>query len=293
MKYTYDVAVAYRIYPGVSKEPIIFSTNKLRLAELCLRSFKDSLSPMRARVFAILDSCPIEYENLVNSIFGCEHVTVIRETHAGNAATFMRQIQVLLDQEDSDVIFFAEDDYFYLPGKFAEMVRFVRAQPQTDFVTPFDHLDCYTLKLHRHPVQLRVSDTSHWRTCSSTCLTFLTTKRVLEKTRKVFESYFKGNHDVSIFLSLTKRQLWNPILLLWICGQLTKKDPQWLKYYVKSWTYGWKQILFGRVYKLWSPIPSIATHLQFDTTSPTIDWHEQIAQYMETKGLEIDKGYRI
>ena len=44
--YNYDLAVAYRIYPGVSKVPPVFSQDKLKLAEFCLKSFKDSLGDL-------------------------------------------------------------------------------------------------------------------------------------------------------------------------------------------------------------------------------------------------------
>jgi len=41
---------------------------------------------------------------------------------------------------------------------------------------------------------------------------------------------------------------------------------------LKAWIYNWDQILFGRRRKLWVPIPGIATHMDANALSPTIDW---------------------
>jgi hypothetical protein len=44
-----DLAIAYRIYPRVAKPAVAlpFSDDKLRLSEICLRSFKESLGGLR------------------------------------------------------------------------------------------------------------------------------------------------------------------------------------------------------------------------------------------------------
>lgn len=55
---TYDLAVAYRIYPQVSKVPPVFSQDKYKLSEFCLKSFKNSLGDLRAKIIVLLDGCP-------------------------------------------------------------------------------------------------------------------------------------------------------------------------------------------------------------------------------------------
>jgi hypothetical protein len=49
----------------------------------------------------------------------------------------------------------------------------------------------------------------------------------------------------------------------------------------KAWYFSATQILFGRRYELWSPIPSIATHLQNDTIAPGIDWMRVVEDVSE------------
>jgi len=54
---------------------------------------------------------------------------------AGNRATFAKQIEILLEHDDAEVVYFAEDDYFYLPGQFQEMLEFLTAHDDVDFVS--------------------------------------------------------------------------------------------------------------------------------------------------------------
>ena len=129
----------------------------------------------------------------------------------GNLATFAKQIEILLEQRESDLVYFAEDDYFYLPNQFHLMLDFLSANSDVHFVSPFDHLDCYTLELHNEPKWLRVHGSRHWRTAASTCLTFLTRKETLAKYETVFRSYAHGNNDCALWLSLTKHRVFNPL----------------------------------------------------------------------------------
>jgi hypothetical protein len=279
-KSRYDLAVAYRVYPVVSKPArnLPFGDDKYLLSEVCFRSFKESLGGLRAKVWLLLDSCPPEFEGLFRRYLDPEDLVVVRLEGAGNGATFARQIDILLEQSDSDVIYFAEDDYFYLPGQFQEMVDFLNAQGDVDFVSPYDHPDCYKLDLHRGPTWLRTSGSHHWRTAASTCLTFLTRKEALAEHVSVFRSYARGNYDCALWLSLTKRRVFNPVAF----SRYLLQGSYW-KILAKAWLYGWRQILFGRRVKLWVPVPGIATHLDANALSPNVDWIALMEQRLEVK----------
>jgi hypothetical protein len=273
----YDVAVAYRIYPKMAKPAIglPFCDNKERMAEICVQSFQQSLGTLRAKIWVLLDGCPPQYEDIFRKYFANEDLVLIRLPGVGNQATFERQIEILLGQEDAEIVYFAEDDYFYLPGKFRLMTEFLRSASDVDFISPFDHMDCYTLDLHHKRTWLRVFGNRHWRTAASTCLTFLTTKSTLRSTQRIFRSYSRWrNYDASLWLSLTKENVAHPVNFLRWAG----KQSFLVKVIAKTWIFGWSQILFGKRYKLWSPVPGIATHLDFKALSPTIDWPELMQQ---------------
>ena len=281
-KRAYDVAVAYRIYPKLAPSGASFACDgdKRRLSEVCLRSFKESLGGLRARIWVLLDGCPPEYADLFAKYFDPTDLTLLNLNGIGNQATFRRQIEVLLEQRDSDLVYFAEDDYVYLPSQFHRMIDFLLGQRDVDFVSPYDHLDCYTLDLHRHPTWIKVHGGRHWRTAASTCLTFLTRRETLRRTQSVFQKYKRRSLDCSLWLSLTKQRVFNPFFV----ARNVFQEPFFCRIVCKSWLYCSTQILFGRRWKLWLPIPAIATHLDTNALSPNVDWTALMQDGLSVQG---------
>ncbi len=245
--------------------------DKRATAEVCLKSFRDSLGPLRVKVWAILDRCPDEYEAMVRGVLGTADLEILRRDGIGNAATFALQRELLVRQDVSELVFLAEDDYLYRPGQLGRLVEFLTGNPDADFVTPYDHPDAYALPVSMSKVSLRVFAGYHWHTVSSTCLTFMTRRNVLRSAGPLFSTYSRRNYDASIWHALTKQGLsqWisHPVSVL---GDLTAS-----KIVGKTFLFGWRQLLFGRRYSLWSPIPSVATHLQEGGLAPNIDWFVQ------------------
>lgn len=266
----YDLAVAYRIYPRVSKpaQSLPFGDNKLKQSEICLRSFRDSLGTLRVKVWAILDGCPEEYRALFERYFAVENLVFVNLNADGNRATYAKQLEILLSQQDAEFVYFAEDDYVYLPDQFALMLNFIRDGKCVDFISPYDHPDCYSLDLHSEPKLISVFEGHHWRTAASTCLTFLTRKSTLAKCVSVFQTYSRKNDDCAMWLSLTKRRVFNAFAV----SRYFARREFYRNVIVKAWLFCWPQILFGKTAKLWVPVPGIATHLSDGLLSPGIDW---------------------
>ena len=279
-----DIAIAYRIYPKVAKpaQGFPFGDDKFKLSEICLRSFKKSLGNLRVKLWVLLDGCPNEYADLFKKVFENHELVLVPLEGVGNERTFAKQIDLLCGQEDSEIVYFAEDDYVYLPGQFASMIDFLLQHEDVDFVSPYDHPDCYTLDLHREPKWLKVHGGRHWRTATSTCLTFLTKRQTLRKVERVFRSYERRNSDCSLWLSLTKRRVLNPVFF----ARQLMQTPLFSKIILKSWIYCWRQIFFGRKWQLWIPVPGIATHLDSKALSPNVDWRVLMEQ---TKTHAIDE----
>jgi hypothetical protein len=266
----YDLAIAYRIYPEVSKPAVglPFSEDKLKFSEICLRSFKESLGNLRVKLWVLLDGCPKEYAAIFQKYFDAQDLVLVPLPGIGNQATFGKQIEILLQQEDSELVYFAEDDYLYLPKQFAPMLQFLRNGPEVDFVTPYDHPDCYRLALHREPKWVAEFAGHHWRSAASTCLTFLTRKSALARYERTLRTYSHGNNDCAMWLSLTKKKVFNPLAPVKF---FLRREFYW-KIILKAWLFGWRQIVFGKPATLWVPIPALATHLCVDLLSPSIDW---------------------
>lgn len=271
-KNQYDLAVAYRIYPKVSKIPPIYPDDKFKLSEICLKSFKYSIGSLKVKMFVLLDSCPDEYSELFRKYFEEDDLELIHLDHAGNGETFRLQIELLLSQNNSEIIYLAEDDYLYLPGQFYELIDFLQKQNNHCFVSPYNHPDYYTMNIHEYRFDEIGYEHRNWRTAGSTCLTFLTSRSALLKTKDVFLTYSKKNYDTSIWFCLTKKKIFS---LVWF-------SQKWFfKMLIKSWMYCWKQILFGERWDLWIPVPTIATHMDNKYLPAEIDWNQVFYELTE------------
>ena len=60
----YDLTVAYRIYPLISKVPAIFPDDKFKMSEICIKSFAKAIGNLKVKMFVILDNCPETYTQL-------------------------------------------------------------------------------------------------------------------------------------------------------------------------------------------------------------------------------------
>lgn len=268
MNKKYDVAVAWRIYPKVSKQPIICSDNKFELVSVCLKSYKLSTSNLKIKYFFILDGCPSIYVDLIKANFDNEDVDIIETNAIGNLATFKLQIDLLSEQKYADVVYFAEDDYLYVPNEFHKMVSLLRDNKEVDFASCYLHTDTFTHPIHQHKKH-QIDFAGHkWMSDSSTCLTFMTTKNTLLRTKDLLLTYSKGNNDCALWLVMTKTFIYNP--LKYIQFYFTHKESyRILKVAIKR---SFKYFFNRRKYSLYVPIPAIGTHLEKDLTSPDIDW---------------------
>lgn len=267
----YDVAVAYRLYPKISKTPAIFSDDKLKLSDLCLHSFKKSLGSLKAKIWVLLDNCPPEYKEIFLKYFDEKDLVFLDFDGIGNGATFGKQIEILLEQNESDYIYFAEDDYFYLPNSFHKMLNLIKNSTEAHFVTPYDHYDYYTIKFHLNKYKIIVNGNLHWRTVCTTCMTFLTSKKILKETEKIFRTYIRNNYDNSLWMTLTKINIFKPSL--YFHGIF--RDSSYLIILFKIFYYSFFQVFLTKKYNLFSPMPSIATHLEKDFLAPSIDWNSE------------------
>lgn len=225
---------------------------------------------MRLKLLVLLDACPPEYMSLFRKYFASADLELIPLSGIGNRKTFSLQMRLLQEQNYSELVYFSEDDYFYLPGQFSSMIRFMQTSGDVGFATPYDHLDYYNTALHRYATQTRTVEERQWRTVASTCLTFLTSKSVLRETQRVFNSYgsIPGNSDAGLWFSLTKLKVRNPLTLLnGIAG-----EPLVVSVMARAWYFAWRQVLFGKRWNLWAPAPTIATHMDARLLPPGYDW---------------------
>ncbi len=283
--FKYDVAVTYRIYPKISTNgprPPVFPDDKLKLAEFCLQSFKNSLGGLRVKLWVLLNDCPPAYETLFTRLWPAEDLVLLRYPGVGGGTTLQEQLRILIEQTDAEIVHFAEDDYFYLPGQYRLAVDFFRQNPDADFIAPYESSDFYTADLHRMNFEKRAFAGKNWSACLSATHTFMARRAALIESQDLYHRLFRayqgrGIPDLAMWAALTKKRIFNPVKFVWWS---VSHRWFWAGSMVLSWYYCWRQILFGRRYKLWSPHPCIATHMVTGLEAPGVDWQKEFQKQM-------------
>jgi hypothetical protein len=262
-----DLAVCCRIYPGVSRDPIFGFKDKLALTRLNLETFKEGIGGLKIKLWVLLDNCPPAYAELVKSIFPGTPVELIPLGGEGNGPTFIRQVEILSAQTAADLVYFAEDDYLYLPRSLERTVNFMRRHPEADFVTPYDHADFHSKYVHRFRGAEFFEDNCRWRTVASTCLTFMARREAVAESAATLKTYNK-NPDLAIWMALTKKRVCNP----WSWVRSFGDGLYFPASHALAWRYAWRQILFGKRRTLWAPEPALITHMESSGLAPGVDW---------------------
>ncbi len=274
-----DLAVCYRIYPRVSGHPVFGFTDKLDLVRLNLETFRAAAGNLKLKLWFLLDNCPPAYEDLIRSFFPSNSLEIINLGGEGNGATFCRQIDVLTAQQEAELVYFAEDDYLYLPGALERSVDFIKKHPETEFLTLFDHAAHYTQYIHQLGGDT-ISEGEHvWRKVASTCLTFMARRTSLVETADVFRTFAAGNSDLAIWLSLTKRGVLNP----WSFIRSLNDGLFVSASHALAWRHATRQILRGKRRSIWAPQPSLATHMEMNGLAPNVDWNKIYGSRIQIK----------
>lgn len=206
-------------------------------------------------MLAILDGCPDPYAKLVQELFPGPSTTIMRLDGEGNFATFGIQAKWLLEQDDAEVVFFAEDDYYYRPKTFAPMLDFLASGDDIHFVTPYEHPDYERHRIHRYKKQSRDHQGQNWQRVSTTCLTFLTTRSTLRRAWPHMSSYCEGASDSTVWSALTR----------------FPPHPSRAGLFLKTLRHLPRQVLMGPSYGLWCPTPGFATHLESKHIAPDFE----------------------
>jgi hypothetical protein len=266
----FDLAVCYRIYPRVSANPILGFTDKLALTQLNLETFKAAMGNLKIKMWLLLDNCPPAYPELVESIFPHTALELIPLGGEGNEATFVRQIDLLAGQQESELVYFAEDDYLYLPGSLEQAVTFMRRHPEVDALTLADHSDYHRRYVDRIRSREHVEDGRRWRTVVATALTFMIRRQALTETAGVFKTFCAGNSDLGLWMALTKLRVFNP----WCCIRGFSDGKFIPGSQALAWWHAWRYILLGKPRTLWAPIPTLATHMEKRSAALGVDWEQ-------------------
>lgn len=218
----------------------------------------------------ILDGCGDEYANLYETaVAKAQNIAleIIRTDKIGNAATWNLQIEIAQRaQYDAKYVFFVEDDYLFAKNALVAMADFLDSG-MGDFVSPLDHPGLYRLDGGEDKMAgIAVSSFGHWRTLHGTCMTFMMRRDLVPRILSQSAMYQYNFSDTAFWVLLLKWRICNP--LTWIRAAwslirygLNRNYSSFYLTYVHILRRQGLKPLFYKRYKLWTPIPTLAVHI--------------------------------
>lgn len=203
--------------------------------KVCFKNFIKHYGTSNLHI--ICDNCDqstIEYAKSINP-------TTLDIQSLGNSPSFNYMIDKILSEcRDTDIVYMVESDYLHLPNIKENILDGLNFG---HYVTLYDSPDQYMNNSPNLHIKNGVSTcelyggiTSHWRTVSSTTMTFATHVKTLREDYSVITKHTKQSppSDYEMFLELTRTR------------------------------------------KLVSPLPSKSTHCAAQYISRYVDWNSQL-----------------
>lgn len=136
-----------------------------------------------------------------------------RTSFGHNAGSFLYSLDLACKLPDEKIVYFVEDDYIHHEG--ADIIL-EQGIDKSAYVSLYDHPDKYWHDNADKLSKIFITDDCHWRTTSSTTMTFASKARYLKKDRATFQRWCGGSdnwtHDFQLFTELANtRGLITPI----------------------------------------------------------------------------------
>ena len=160
---------------------------------------------------------------------GCE----THRTNGGSSAAGFRIVfEKALTFDDTDLVYFVEDDYLHLPNS---RIVLLEGLNRAHYVSLYDHLDKYMLPAYggnpyigddcAEDTKVFLTEHTHWKLTNSTTMTFASSVKVLREDADIWRTHSTGTcpRDFDAFIAVREkgRTLATPLP-----GYSTHCDPQ-------------------------------------------------------------------
>tara|TARA_R100000951_G_scaffold33936_2_gene28982 strand:+ start:2872 stop:3564 length:693 start_codon:yes stop_codon:yes gene_type:complete len=198
--------------------------------ENCLKNasevFKD------ADWLVIADNVSKETDKMIQKYVRKSDILYVSVGHG--AGTFNIALDIALEYDDNEIIYFVENDYLHTPD--AQSILEEGFELGASFISLYDHPDKYLdpsqggnpyCEGGAEDTRVYLSKLSHWKITNSTTMTFAAKVKTLKETEPVLRKFTEGTHpnDFPMFLELRKQ---NRILITPIPGKATHGETAWL-----------------------------------------------------------------
>ena len=219
-------------------------------------------------IHVIADNCEPRTINFIRSF--SEQGVTFEETSLGNSSSFMYMIdKIIKTRRPDDYVYLPEDDYLHRPGAKKIMLEGLEI---ADYVTLYDHPDKYKLfkeggnHFNYKQIQktrLLLTNSTHWRECNSTTMTFSCKVQALIDDYKIWKKYTQTRipQDNLAFYTISQHDISDMFMFLF-----TRK----IKFFILLRN----QFRRKKMKKIISALPGWSTHTEPTGLSPVINWEE-------------------
>ncbi|MEA3357469.1 MAG: hypothetical protein U9Q67_03470 [Patescibacteria group bacterium] len=219
---------------------------------LCLKSLIQSIQQITNYRFSFYYDSPVvpeEFSRILKKI----NSPVIKLPNLGNSGSFWHVYKDAIEIPPEDWVYFVEDDYIHKEDSIKKLTECINHIEVADYITLFDHPvryatdDHFGLDVPHRNNTIYITESHHWRTQESTCMTFAAKAKTLKKDYDIFNKY--------------------------ICKTDAPEDRELFKR-----LQGLPGYENGSPFRtLIGPIPSLSTHCHIPWMAPVVDW-EKIAK---------------
>ena len=216
-----------------------FNCKLVVIADNCTKALQDNVVESVSRVWHDLPNtiCVTDYKHGAGSFrFALKHaLDSCRQPPASSD---------VIAPSPEDLYYFVEDDYIHMMHALDVLVDGLQFAA---FVTGYDHPDKYRNSVLNFGKQTNFEDINtrvycgtmgHYRSTSSTTMTFMTTAFNLQKFEPVFDAYTRGTHPQDFYMFLHLRCVYDAYVCSAIPGVCTHGETLFLGPFVD-----WKDIM--------------------------------------------------
>lgn len=197
--------------------------------EACLKNFCNIFFDHIYDIHVIADNCS---ESTINMIKRYVDPINIEQVSVGHGAgTFNLALDKALTFNDSEIVYFLENDYLHKPD--ADKILLEGFSVGSDYVSLYDHPDKYIdganplVESGGEVTRVMLSNSCHWKLTNSTTMTFAAKVKTLKDDEEILRKWTQGSYpqDFQMFLELASKL---KSLVTPIPGYSTHGETAWL-----------------------------------------------------------------
>jgi len=210
--------------------------------EPCLKNAIDRFPPSKFNWTVIADNVSADTAIMIEKYIEKDSIHHVSIGHG--AGTFNIALDLALDKDSNDIVYFLENDYLHRNGSYQAIISATKTLSPA-FISLYDHPDKYMdPSIGGNPyceggaedTRVYLTDSCHWKITNSTTMTFASTVETIKRVEPILRKWTNTPHpnDFEMFIELREQ---NEILITPIPGYSTHGETQWL-----APTINWKEL---------------------------------------------------